>query len=334
MKVVKYLYLALGIALFAAVLGAFDFGAALDLAAQAGWLGVAGLCATYGAVFLMDCYGWLMTVPSVPGTPRWWLRFSWIRLIGEAFNMVIPAGSFGGEPLKAAMLKSRYGVSYREVTASVVLIRTVWLIAQLVFVLAMAAPLLATDRLSDGSKASIAIGILILVAMTVALVMLPRMRLSSRMGRWLGGRGWRRKIAEGLHHVEDVEGRASGFHREHSGRYWTALVLSVAKWFLGAGEVWLALWLIGHPVGVLEALMIEAVIQLVRTISFFIPSNLGTQDAAYTLMVAAFTGVPTAGLGAALLRRLREVLFIAAGFLAGARSAFPLRRTGEPPGTA
>jgi uncharacterized protein (TIRG00374 family) len=331
-KLVKYLYLVLGVALFAGVLAAFDFGAALDLATKAGWLGVAGLCLTYLVVFLMDCYGWLMTVPSVSGTLTWWWRLSWIRLIGEAFNMVIPAGTFGGEPLKAAMLKSRYGVSYREVTASIVLIRTVWLLAQLVFVLTMAVPILMTDRLADGSKASIVLGALILAAMAAALVLLPRLRLSSRLGRSLGARGWRRKIADSLHHVEDVEGRASGFHRTHPARYWIAFGLSLAKWFLGAGEVWLALWLIGHPVSVVEALMIEAVIQLVRSISFFIPGNLGTQDAAYTLMVAAFTGVPTAGLGAALLRRLREVLFVAAGFLVGARSALPLRKAKEPPG--
>ncbi len=331
MKIVKYVYLALGVALFVAVLAAFDFSSALTLVAKAGWLGVAGLCLTYLVVYLMDCFGWMLTVPSVPPTGRWWWRFSWIRLIGEAFNMVLPAGTLGGEPLKAAVLKSRYGVSYREVTASIMLIRTVWLMAQLLFVVVLAVPLMMTDRLTVGSKLSIVLGTVILAGMTAALVLLPRLRLSSRLGRWLGGRGWRRKIAEQLHYVEDVESRATRYYRDHPARFWVAFVLSVGKWCLGAGEVWLALWLIGSPVGVLEALMIEAVIQLVRSISFFIPGNLGTQDAAYALMVSAFTGSPTAGLGAALLRRLREIIFVSAGFALGARYVLPGRSAAVPP---
>jgi hypothetical protein len=76
-------------------------------------------------------------------------------------------------------------------------------------------------------------------------------------------------------------------------------------------------------VSVAEAVVLEGLLQLARSVSFFIPANLGTQDGAVALAAAAITGVSAAGLGAALLRRVREVVFIAAGFLVG--GSFSLR---------
>ncbi len=57
--------------------------------------------------------------------------------------------------------------------------------------------------------------------------------------------------------------------------------------------------------------------QAVRTASFFIPANLGAQDGAVVLIVGAFTGAPAAGLSTAILRRLRQLAWIAAGFAVG-----------------
>ena len=56
-------------------------------------------------------------------------------------------------------------------------------------------------------------------------------------------------------------------------------------------------------------------VQTARTASFFIPSTLGTQDGALVAMAALFTGTAVAGLGVAILRRLRQLIWIGAGYL-------------------
>jgi len=128
-----------------------------------------------------------------------------------------------------------------------------------------------------------------------------------------------------------VEDKVNAFARAHRGRYVVSIVLATLRWTLGAAEMWLALYLLGHPVSVAEAVVLEGLLQLARTVSFFVPANLGTQDGALALAAAAITGVAAAGLGAALLRRVREVIFIALGFaIGGLYSLRAVRRQAAP----
>jgi hypothetical protein len=77
----------------------------------------------------------------------------------------------------------------------------------------------------------------------------------------------------------------------------------------GAAEVWLALRLLGRPVGVVPALIIESVVLFVRNLAFAIPAGLGAQEAGIVLIGAALGLDPEAAIGLALAKRMREVLF-------------------------
>ena len=63
-------------------------------------------------------------------------------------------------------------------------------------------------------------------------------------------------------------------------------------------------------------------LQLVRAGSFFIPASLGVSEAGFVVLVGALTGQPPLGLAAALIRRLRELLWIVAGVALGWRLSF------------
>ncbi len=104
-----------------------------------------------------------------------------------------------------------------------------------------------------------------------------------------------------------------------------AVALSVAHWTLGSVEVYLTFWVLGYPIGISEAVMIEAVLQLVRSVTFFIPGNLGSQEGAYVLFGVALTGTAASvGLGAAIVRRIRELILLLLGFGIGAMMSVPL----------
>ncbi len=317
MKLLKFLYLVGGAALFVALLLALDFRAALDLIWHAGPLGIAGLCLVFFGLFALDALLLLTLVPELPRTFPWYRRVLRVRLVGEAFNLVVPAGGFGGEPLKAVLLKAHYGVGYRESSAGLVLARIQSLIGQFLFVtLAVVVMALATN-LPPLYQASAWVGLAVLAAMTAGFIVTPKLRLSSKLGRRFGGRNWARALTKSLAAIESVEDKINAFARAHRGRYLLSVAIAALRWTLGAAEMWLALYLLGHPVSVAEALVLEGLMQLARSVSFFIPASLGTQDGAVALAAAAITGVAAAGLGAALLRRVREVIFIASGFAMG-----------------
>lgn len=333
MKLLKLFYLLGGAVLFAALLLTLDLGAALALVWQAGPLGIAALCLVFLVLFALDALVWLALVPELPRTLRWYRRLIRVRLVGEAFNLVVPAGGFGGEPLKAVLLKSHYGVAYRESSAGLVLARIQGLIGQFLFVsLAVIVMALATD-LPALYQTGAWIGLAVLAGMTGGFIITPKLRLSSRFGRRFGGRRWAAGMVKSLAAIESVEDKINAFARAHRTRHAGSIALSALRWTLGTAEMWLALYLLGHPVSLAEALVLEGLLQLARSVSFFIPANLGTQDGALALAAAAITGVAAAGLGAALLRRVREVIFIALGFAMGGWFSYrALRRAAADPG--
>lgn len=332
MKLLKLLYLAAGAALFAALLLTLDLGAALSLVWQAGPLGVAGLCLVFFILFALDALVWLALVPELPRTLGWYRRLIRVRLVGEAFNLVVPAGGFGGEPLKAVLLKSHYGVGYRDSSAGLVLARLQGLIGQFVFVSLAVVVMAAATDLPPLYQTGAWIGLAVLAGMTAGFIVTPKLRLSSRLGRRFGSRRWAEGLVKSLAAIEAVEDKINAFAHAHRARYAASIALATLRWTLGTAEMWLALHLLGHPVTLAEALVLEGLLQLARSVSFFIPANLGTQDGALALAAAAITGIAAAGLGAALLRRVREVIFIALGFaMGGWYSLRTLRRAAADP---
>ncbi len=317
MKHFKALYLAAGAALFAVLLFAFDIGGALALVWKAGAFGIAGLCLAFFAAFAADVGVWHLCQPNLAYRVAWFCRLLRVRLVGEAFNLVMPAGGFGGEPVKAVLLKTHYGVAYPDSSAGIVLARIVAIVGQCSFVVLAVVAMRVAVPLPPALEAGAWAGLAALIFMTASFVLLPKMKLSTRLGRQLDRRRWARGLVAGLRNVETVEAAVGGFGRRHPGRYACALGLSLFRWSLGALEMWLALRLVGFPIAPAEAFVLEGILQMTRSVSFFIPANLGTQDGALALVAAAITGSPAAGLGAALLRRLREIVFVALGLALG-----------------
>ena len=97
----------------------------------------------------------------------------------------------------------------------------------------------------------------------------------------------------------------------------TALALAFLGWVLGAAELWAIFWALGRPMSPLEVWVIEAAVQLLRQGSFFIPGSLGVTEGTFYLLLDALTGQPSLGVAAALVRRLRELVWIGLGLVAG-----------------
>jgi uncharacterized protein (TIRG00374 family) len=122
-----------------------------------------------------------------------------------------------------------------------------------------------------------------------------------------------------------LEEKEHGFRE--TDRHFTALVSRntlgfstlafLASWIVEAVEALVILRLLGVDMPFAEVLAFEVVIVFLRSLAFMIPAGLGVQDAGYVAFFAAF-GVPdaaTLGVAFVLIKRAKELFWIAAGFL-------------------
>jgi glycosyltransferase 2 family protein len=90
----------------------------------------------------------------------------------------------------------------------------------------------------------------------------------------------------------------------------------LAGWIAGAGEIWLALRFLGHPVAVGDALIVEALAQAVSSAAFVVPAALGVQEGGF-LVIGGLVGLgPELSLALALARRARDILIFVPALLA------------------
>lgn len=312
MRLAKIGYLALGIALLGFVLFQADLGEAWERLRQIGW-GLAAILAVYFVAFLLDVGSWHMTLVGAPLDRRWLYRLWKLRMVGEAFNNVTPLATMGGEPVKAFLLKKLYRVGYGEGLASLVLSKTTILLALVVFLGAGFLVMLGHGALSDTFKLAAGAGLAAITIGIVLFFLVQNRGVTTRtFGRLLRGRLGHR--LEGmLHHVEEFDERLVRFYTSHRRRFAGSFLLAFANWLVSVLELYITLAFLGHPVTLSEALIIEAVAELVRAGTFFIPGRLGAQEGALMVVTAAITGSPALGLAAALVRRIREVVWIVWG---------------------
>jgi hypothetical protein len=69
------------------------------------------------------------------------------------------------------------------------------------------------------------------------------------------------------------------------------------------------------PIGFAEAWLLEALIQVLRIVTFFIPSSIGAQEGGIVLIFQQFGFANPLSLTFAIIRRIREILWVGVGLL-------------------
>jgi putative membrane protein len=85
-------------------------------------------------------------------------------------------------------------------------------------------------------------------------------------------------------------------------------LLHILCWVLGGLEAWMTLHLMGMPVTIGEALVIDSLATSLRTFGFWMPAALGVQEAGYVLACAPFGLGAGQALAFSLVRRVRDLL--------------------------
>ena len=115
--------------------------------------------------------------------------------------------------------------------------------------------------------------------------------------------------------VKNIEDRLVNFYTERLAKLFSALILAFSNWLLGVFEIYYTMQFLNFPISITDAWIMEAVAQLIRAAIFFIPASIGVQEGVFIIIGSTITGSPTAGFAVAIVRRVREVTWMAWGII-------------------
>ncbi len=280
--------------------------------ATAGILGVLAIAGFHLVPMVMDAVAWQLLLP--PGSALSLAQASFARWIGEAVGALLPGSQVGGE-LARVRVAAVIGLPAPVAGASGLVDVTLAVITQIAFSIAGVAALFHLSSEGGGLAAQIAIGLTLFAVLVAGFIAIqlgaPMRRLAGLLGPLVGERARDRM----LHNARLADGVLTAIYAQHHSLLASAL-WRLGGWVAGAGEFWLGLYLLGYPIGFVEAVMLESLVQAARSAAFIVPAGLGVQEATLIGLGAAI-GVPAeAAISLSLLKRARELLLGVPGLVA------------------
>ena len=133
MKNLKIIYLALGVFLFLYFLSQTSVESLWLQVKKVSW-GIIPIIFTYFMGFCCDALLWNLTLKKKINYSLKWLFHIWkVKMVGEAFNIVTPLATLGGEPIKIFILKKISKIPYKEGVSAFILTKTIVMISLILF---------------------------------------------------------------------------------------------------------------------------------------------------------------------------------------------------------
>lgn len=240
------------------------------------------------------------------------LHLVWIR---ESVNSMLPVARIGGEIVSFRLLV-RQGLRPSTAAASLIADMQLTLISQLLFTMVGIGYLL-THAASDTLRlaGNLAWGVVVLAPLLVLFAMVqhakPFERLTHLLNRMTSGKfaamaGQSAQIDQAIKLVWRRRGVVLRYLF-----FWQPL-----QSFATSLEIWLALHFLGAHTTLIEAVVIESLIQALSSAAFFVPGGLGVQEGGFVLIGGAFGLDPAICLALAGARRIRDLLIFLPGLCA------------------
>lgn len=273
------------------------------------------LAASLGAhlpQLISTALAWLALLPRAERPAfRRILLLRWYR---EACDSLVPAGPVVGQAA-VTRLMIRDGMPADLAAGTATLGLTLEAVSQTLFTLVGLAVFIALGHSADSAGFWLGAGIAAFTAFVLVALQRPwALGLLRRLLERLARR-WPRLQPVWLDRFQQE------ILRLHAD--WKALALStlahLCSWMMGAVEIFLLTNILGYPLTLAEAVVLESFAQVVRSAGFLLPGAALVQEGAI-VAAGALVGVPPElALNAALIRRTREILVGLTGLVAWRR---------------
>ena len=284
-------------------------------AREVGWM-IVPIVLVWSVVYLLSTASWRFTFDDEARQPAFWPTWTMLTS-GFALNFVTPFVNVGGEPFKAATLSG--WLPPRRAATSVMLHWLLRLLGQMLFWLTALVVALVTYARGPLEIALLLCAIagvtgLVLLVLTVhksggletAVRILDRLPLARRLAHTLAAR--REMIAE-------MDRQIVAFYHASPGRFVRAVTCEYLARMVGVFEYYFIFLALGLSAGYREALLVSGLQSLAHNMTFFVPYEVGTKEAITYLLFARLGLDPGLGLFAAIVTRLRDMVWIGFGLL-------------------
>lgn len=309
MRLLPYIGLLCGLLLLTVLLVWQGLTAVIDLLLGSGWI-LLLLPLTFLPYFIPTTESWRMLFLKGHKPPFPTALFALI--LGRSVNSLLPVATIGGEIVKARIL-ILHGSTINDSTASVMVDKAAQVVAVIIWGL-VGIGLLAYLSLDDDLVKSALVGFAVLGLCTVGFVLIQRAGIFSMLAK-LGS-----KLVN-LDSWEDIHADANAIDKivrevyRNRIRFFAACLLKASGLALQTLEVWLACYLLGFPVSLLEALMLKSLTSTLSDVAFLIPNGYGIQEGAYILLGGLLGMSADMALAVSLATRIREIFIDLPGLL-------------------
>ena len=302
MKTVVVIFLFVGFGLLIGLIAFYGLERVVAALTSSGW-GLFALCIFHLLPMIAAANCWCRLIPGTT-SPSFWTAFM-LQWVGGSVNSLLPVAQVGGDFVRARLLTLR-GVPSSIAGASVIVDLTIAVGAQIIFACGGILMLTQYEKL-DNTTFAVGIGVVILGILITGFTIAQRAGLFYKLtkiiektinvGDWTAITGGARALDEGIQSIYRS-------HRE---------LIIAAFWrifgvIVGSGQIMIGLHFLGHPVGVIEALILESMVHAVRNAAFMIPAAIGVQEGGLVL-VGMIVGIgPDTALALSLLIRARSIV--------------------------
>jgi uncharacterized protein (TIRG00374 family) len=261
---------------------------------------------------LLRTWGWAISFPDGSRPPL--TRIFRVRLAADAISFFTVRG-LAGEPLKVVLLYDR--VPPEVTTAAIALERLAFAVINIA--IAGLVSYLAVRQLAMPPAWDAAFTIMSIVAVLLlgGLALMARHRTGDYLGRFVGAldrrTGRRLEASRVIRFILDVEDVLLELLRGDPRRLVILTLLTIVCYFVMAFEVWIILWAVGEPTGLMQALTIDTFARVGSVASAAIPANIGALELANARPVDML-GLGGAG-ALALARRFRTLIWATLGLV-------------------
>jgi glycosyltransferase 2 family protein len=311
----------MGCGLLIWAINSVDTEKALELLLDLGW-GFFAVLLIYSLITWLDTLSWKNDFP-----PEITTHFSnqqlWvIRQIGEAYNTITPLGTLGGEPVKAHLLKEHCDISIKQSLASLIIAKTTFLTALIIFCIPGIYLIFDSAKIPANFKT---VSLLGMTGFSFLIFLFFIFQVTGTLGKicsWFASKTKSHRLEVFLTKLVHLDKLFSVYYRSYPKRIFISIFLALLGWILGLGEVYLIFYFLDFSASFTDIWIIEAMAQLIRVGSFFIPLSIGAQEGGLVLIFSALGYPGSLGLAVSLIGRVKQFTWVALGLTLGWFMAF------------
>ena len=323
MRKLEWIFLVLGLVLFLVLLDRVGWEEILRRLRTLGWVFLLVLGVS-GCRYLCRAAAWRCAFAGRQDTPSFRDMFQ-MRLAGEAIAYLTVAGPLLGEPAKATLLRRRMpmlvGLGVTLIEAGIYGLTSI-----LVILVGLVLGLLRVTMDEKMQRAGwVGALLLALFLLAVAWLLRRRVRFLSAAVNWLARGRLGPWLAPHRPRLTELEDHLLRFYGEHARDFRTLFLWNCLAQAFAMLEIYIILGALGLRATWEDLLILEGTTKVFKTLFFFIPARVGTDEGA---MAAVFQVIGlgfSQGISLALVRRLRALVWSAAGLVFLSRYA--LRRS-------